>query len=125
MAEAGPLPHLPADGRVIAYTSESSTSTVVAAGARLLVDVEFGRGRTLFALSQGFWAGTEEGEPALPNTGSLVRVNDDGTFTTLVAGLDRPMTFEVIGNAAYIVMLDGEVWRVDNIAGPPFGEGHR
>jgi hypothetical protein len=24
-------------------------------------------------------------------------------------------------NTAYVVTLGGEVWRVDNIAGPPFG----
>lgn len=40
MAEAGPLPHLPADGRVIAFTPEATSPTVVATGARLAVDVE-------------------------------------------------------------------------------------
>jgi hypothetical protein len=59
MAEAGPLPHLPENGKVVAFGPKSTTATVVASGARLLVDVEFGRGRTLFALSQGVWAGVE------------------------------------------------------------------
>ena len=53
MAEAGHAPHHPADGRVVAFSKGSSTAEVVASGARLLVDVERGRGNTLFALSQG------------------------------------------------------------------------
>ena len=83
--------------------------------------MEFGRGRTLFALSQGVWDGPFEGTPALPNTGALVRVNGDGTFTTVVDGLDRPTSFEIIKNTAYVVTLAGEIWKIDNIAGPPFG----
>ncbi|MGI9038546.1 MAG: ScyD/ScyE family protein [Gemmatimonadota bacterium] len=121
MAEAGPIPHLPEDGKVVSFGPKSPTVTTVASGARLIVDVEFGRGRTLFALSQGVWNGVAEGSPALPNTGSLVRVNADGTFTVVTAGLDRPISLEVIGNTAYIVTLTGEIWTIDNIASPPFG----
>lgn len=121
MAEAGPVPHLPADGQVIAFTPQSTTVTEVASGAPLLVDVGFGRGRTLFALAQGAWDGAFEGSPALPNTGSLVRVDGDGSFTTVVDGLDRPSSFQFIGNTAYVVTLTGEIWTIDNVAGPPFG----
>ena len=53
MAEAGPVPHDPADGKVVSFEPKSPTATEVASGAPLLVDVEFGRGRDLFALSQG------------------------------------------------------------------------
>ena len=53
MAEAGPVPHDPADGKVVSFRPKSPTATEVASGAPLLVDVEFGRGRDLFALSQG------------------------------------------------------------------------
>src|SRR5205809_5432877 len=53
MAEAGPVPHLPEDGKVVAFGPRSPTATVVASGARLLVDVEFGPGHLLYALSQG------------------------------------------------------------------------
>ena len=45
MAEAGPIPHLPENGKVVSFGPESATATVVASGAPLLVDVEFGRGR--------------------------------------------------------------------------------
>ena len=46
MAEAGPVPNLPQNGKVVAFGPKSSTATEVASGAPLLVDVEFGRGRT-------------------------------------------------------------------------------
>ena len=55
MAEAGPVPHLPENGKVVSFGPKSPTATEVASGASLLVDVEFGRGRTLYALSQGVW----------------------------------------------------------------------
>jgi hypothetical protein len=93
----------------------------VASGARLVVDVELGRGETLFALSQGIWDGVQEGSPALPNTGSLVKVNADGTFDVITTGLDRPTSLEFIGTTAYIVTLGGEIWTIDNVTGPPFG----
>ena len=121
MAEAGPIPHLPENGRVVAIDPRSGTATEVAAGARLLVDVERGRGGTLFALAQGFWNGPAEGSPAQPNTGALVRVNGDGTFTEIVGGLDRPTSFEIIGNTAYVLTITGEIWTIADIASPPFG----
>ena len=121
IAQAGPIPHLPQNGKVVSLEWGSSTATKIASGIRLAVDVEFGRGRTLFALSQGFWNGPFEGAPADPNTGALMRVNDNGTVTTVVGGLDRPTSVEIIGNTAYVVTLTGEVWKVANIAGSAFG----
>ena len=64
LAQAGPVPHLPENGKVVSFSPNSPTVTTVASGARLLVDVEFNRGRTLFALSQGVWDGVKEGTPA-------------------------------------------------------------
>ena len=125
LAQAGPIPHLPQTGKVVTFEPGSMTATEIASGIRLAVDVEFGRGRTLFALSQGFWDGPFEGTPAEPNTGALMRVNGDGSLTTVVGGLDRPTSVEIIQNTAYVVTLGGEVWRVDDIAGPPFGRGSR
>jgi hypothetical protein len=121
MAEAGPLPHLPENGRVVAFEQNSATATVIASGARLAVGVEFGRGNTLFALSQGVWNGAGAGSPALPNTGALVQVNDQGGFTTVVGALDRPISLQIIGNTAYIVTLTGQIWTIENVAEPPFG----
>ncbi len=121
MAEAGPVPHLPADGKVVAFDTKSPTVTTLGSGAPLVVDVEFGRGRQLFALSQGDFSGGEAGAPALPNTGALVRVNSDGSYTTVVDGLDQPTSVEFIGDTAYIVTLTGEIWKVDNAGSPPYG----
>jgi sugar lactone lactonase YvrE len=113
MAEAGPVPHLPEDGKVVSFGPKSSTAAEVASGAPLVVDAEFGRGRTLFALSQGVFGGGAPGSPALPNTGSLVRVNRNGTFTVVAGGLDRPTSLEFIGNTAYVVTLSGQIWKLD------------
>ena len=124
MAEAGPVPHEPENGKVVSFGPKSSTATEVASGAPLLVDVEFGRGRTLYALSQGSFGGGPPGSPAAPNTGSLVKVNGNGTFTVLAGGLDRPTSLEFIGNTAYVVTLTGEIWKFDDVSGPPFGKWH-
>jgi hypothetical protein len=124
ITEAGPVPHLPATGKVVSFEPNSPIATEVASGARLLLDVEFGRGRTLFALSQGIHTSGIEGTPADPNTGALVRVNADGTFSVVTPGLDRPTSLEIIGNTAYIVTYAGQVWKIDNVATAPFGIMH-
>ena len=59
--------------------------------------------------------------PALPNTGALVAVNGDGTFTAVVEELNLPTSVEFIGNSAYVVTLAGEIWRIDDVATPPHG----
>jgi hypothetical protein len=105
----------------VSFSPGDTSATVVASGAPLLVDVERGRGRTLFALSQGVWTGGVEGSPASRDTGALVAVRDDGSFAVVAAGLDRPMSMEVVGTTAYVVTIDGEVWRVDGVSGPPYG----
>jgi sugar lactone lactonase YvrE len=122
MAEAGPNPHLPEDGKVMAFNPKSSNATEVASGAPLLVDVEFGRGRTLYALSQGdFLVDDPDGAPAQPDTGALVEVNRDGSFTIIKDGLDRPTSVEFIGNTAYVVTLGGEILKIDGVGAPPYG----
>jgi hypothetical protein len=42
MSQAGPVPHLPENGKVLSFTLDAATVTTVASGAPLLVDVEFG-----------------------------------------------------------------------------------
>ncbi len=121
LAEAGPIPHLPQDGKVVSFGPSSPTATEVASGASLLVDVEFGLGRRLYALSQGHWEGTIPGTPALPNTGALVEVNANGTFTIITDGLNQPTSLEFIGNTAYFVTFGGEIWKIENVSNPPFG----
>jgi hypothetical protein len=117
LAEAGPVPHLPEDGQVVAFRPRSTTVRDVASGSRLLVDVEFGRGHRLYALSQGdFLAGNPEGSPALPNTGALVRANRDGSFTVVIDRLNQPTSLEFIKNTAYVVTLGGEIWKIKGVS---------
>src|SRR6185437_17009350 len=94
MAEAGPVPFLPQDGKVVTFNPQSPTAAEVASGASWLVGAKFGPGRSLYALSQGQYGGNGPGSPALPNTGSLVEANQDGTFTVITSPLDRPTSMQ-------------------------------
>lgn len=117
MALAGASPHLARDGRIVSFGPEATIETDVASGAPLLVDVEFGSDGALYALSQGdFPEGADDGSPALPDTGALVRANEDGTFSVLAEGLNQPTSLEIIDDTAYIVTLTGEVRRIDNLS---------
>jgi hypothetical protein len=120
VGQAGSIPHTPETSKIVSFRLKSPTATDVASGAGLsdiglLVDVEFGPGGTLYALLQGFWDGPFEGAPAQPNTGALVKVNRDGTFTILLDGLNQPTSFEFIENTAFVVTLTGEVWKIENV----------
>jgi hypothetical protein len=127
MGQAGPIPHLPQDGKVVTFTPNSA-ATEVASGAPLIVDVEFGLCRQLYALSQGIWdlpvIPENEGAPASPDTGTLLRVRKDGSFASIVEGLDRPTSLEFIGKTAFVVTLTGKVIRIDNAGRAPFGGSH-
>jgi hypothetical protein len=118
VTQAGPVPHLPENGKVVSFGFKSPTAKQVASGAPLLVDVEFGRGQSLYALSQGdFPVGNPEGSPAAPNTGALVQVTEDGGFTVVADDLNQPTSLEFIGNTAYVVTLGGEIWKIENVSG--------
>ena len=124
MTEAGPIPHLPATGKVITFSLESPTGTEIAHGQPLMVDVEFGRGHKLFALSQGIgMPGAPPATPAEPNTGKFLRVNDDGSFTVIKDRIDRPTSLKFIGNTAYMVTFAGEVWKFENVGGNSSADG--
>ncbi|MFD6134147.1 ScyD/ScyE family protein [Isoptericola sp. NPDC060257] len=118
VAQAGPVPHLPRDGKVVAFTPWRPGTREVASGGRLLVDVERGRGG-LYALAQGhFTPGNPEGSPADPDTGQVMKAGRHGVLRAVATGLDRPTSFEIVGRTAYVVTLDGEVWTV------PLSHGH-
>lgn len=115
MAEAGPVPHLPENGKIIRIKAGSQESRTIASGAPLMVDVELGRNHRLYGLSQGdFPEDGGEGEPALPNTGSLVVAHAHG-FTTVASPLNQPTSFQFIGDSAYVVGLGGEIVKIDNV----------
>jgi sugar lactone lactonase YvrE len=124
MGEAGPIPHLPENGKVARFTPKSP-ATEVASGASLIVDVEFGRCRELYALSQGVWdlppTPENEGKPAAPNTGKLLRVERDGSFASVLDGLDRPTSLEFVDDTAFVVTLTGKVLRIEGVSRPPGG----
>ena len=111
----------PQDGKLVTFSIDSPSATEIASGVPLIVDVELGPGRRLYALSNGVYSGDPEGSPGRHNTGSILAVNADGTFTPLVTGLDQPTSLELIGNTAFVVTFPGEVWRFDNLTRPPFG----
>ena len=117
MAEVGPAPHRPEDGKVVAFTTRSRTP-----GDRIRRTAPRRRGvrprPPPIRLSQGhFPPGRQEGSPADPNTGALERVNPDGTMTPVATGLDRPSSLELIGNTALLVTLTGEIWTIHHVAG--------
>ena len=121
MAEAGPSPTCPRTAK----SSRSRRNRRPPKRWRRAADCSStwssAAGHSLYALSQGFFVpGHPEGSPAEPNTGSLLRVTDDGSFTPVVDGLNQPTSLEFIGDTAYVVMLSGEVWKIDDV----FGRGH-
>lgn len=120
IGEAGPVPHRPRTGRVVALQRTGGRAALLASGAPLLVDVEVGPDGRTYGLAQGDWpyegeAG-KEGFPAAPNTGFLMVANRRGQFRSVVSGLDRPVTFEFIGRTAYVVTLTGKVLRISGLA---------
>lgn len=122
IAMSGPVPHVPEDGYIVSLDANRGATETVAAGTRLLLDVERGRGGALFGLGQGFHApGTPEGDPAQPNTGEFVVADGSGGFVKLVDELNLPTSLEIIGTTAYITGLGGDIVRIDGIAVPPYG----
>lgn len=121
LAEAGPIVGGSEIGKLVSIDANSGAVADVAASAPLMVDVEGGRGQTLFGLAQGTHSVGDPGSPADPNTGELLRVDGHGGFSVVATGLDRPTSLEIIGNTAYIVTLTGQIWEVDDIAAPPYG----
>src|SRR5947207_332885 len=116
MAEAGPDPHLPQAGKVVSFGPTSPTATEVASGTPFLLDVEFDGGGRLYALSHGTVDPNIDPSNAVPYTGALVKVNENGTFTVITDGLDRPTSLEFIGNTAYFVTLTGEIWKIGGVS---------
>jgi sugar lactone lactonase YvrE len=116
LAEAGPIPHDPATGRVVVLDPRHPSTREVASGASLVVDVE-AAACGVYALSQGDSPGdVEPGTPGLPDSGELLRIDGDGSFSVIIDELDRPTSLSFIGDTAFIVTLDGDVLVVDDVA---------
>jgi sugar lactone lactonase YvrE len=121
MSQAGPLVQGPPRveiGQVVTFDMQAPNAVQLAGDIPLAIDVEFGPDHTLYALSQGTHLILDyEGSPADPNTGALLRINPDGTTTTVVGSLNQPTSVKFIGNTAYIVSYTGEIWKIENL--PP------
>lgn len=125
LAEAGPVPYAPETGKVVRFGIKNPVVTEVAAGYSLLTDVAVGKGG-LYAISQGDSPGdVAPGSPALPDSGELLRVNHNGTFTAIVEGLDLPTSVSFTRDTAYIVTLGGDVLKVSDVSHCGRGHGHR
>ena len=115
VGQAGPVPHSPRTGRVVALWRPGGRAVEVADGAPLLVDVEIGR-HTVYGLAQGNWPYEgqpgKEGFPTAPDTGRLMRADRHGQFQTVVSRLDRPTTFELIGDRVFVVTITGKVLKI-------------
>lgn len=114
LAKAGPVPHLPEDGMVVSFGLRGQGLTELAGGAPLMVDVEYGRGG-LYGLAQGLHTSGIEGSPADADTGMLVR-RIGSTLTPIAEAVDRPTSMEIVGDTAYVVTIDGEVWVYRNLS---------
>lgn len=122
LATAGPIPHLPSTSKINWVRPDGSVKVIGRwsrgyTGHRgLIVDVEHDRGR-LYGLLQGYWnlepTPENEGFPAAPNTGAIVAVRPDGTFRTVVKGLDRPTSLELVDGVGYLVSFTGTIYRID------------
>jgi hypothetical protein len=124
MAEAGPIFGGGEEiGKIVAIDARSGAVSDVAASGPLLVDVERGRGETLFGLAQGAHSNGDAGSPADPNTGELLRADGHGGFSVIATGLDLPTSLEIVGTTAYVVTLTGQIWEIDDIAAAPYGGG--
>lgn len=121
LSTAGPIPHVPATAKLNRVSPDGSVRVVGRWGSGytgnrgLSLDVEHDRGH-LYGLLQGYWnldpTPENEGFPAKPNTGEIVVVQPDGTFRTVVKGLDRPTSLELEDGVGYAVTFDGEVLRI-------------
>ena len=115
--QAGPIPHLPATAKLLTLSLKTATATEIASAAGLnvglFVDVEFGPGESPFVLAQGVWDGPYEGAPAKPNTGALLSLTSNRSFSIIADKLNQPTSMEFIGNKAYIISLVGEFWEMN------------
>lgn len=114
VAETGPVPNLPETGKVVSFDMAAPDATrVVASGVGFVVDVAFGPGGELYALSQGDSdPGQPAGSPAVPDTGRFLRLNDDGSFTVLADHLNLPTSLQFSCGVPIIVTLTGDVWKL-------------
>lgn len=122
LTTAGPIPHLPGAAKIREVRRNGTTKVVARWGPRysgnrgLIVDVEEDGNGPMYGLLQGYWnlepTPENEGFPAKHDTGEIVVVRADGTFSTVVRKLDQPTSMELVGHVAYVVTYTGTVLRI-------------
>ena len=119
VAWLGQGPFMPEDGKVVTTNLSTGAITEIASGAAMLTDVEFGPGGQLYALQ---FNDTTAGDfPAFgPFSGSIRKVNADGSLTPVVTGLSFATFLEFDGETAYVsnfgVTNEGEIVRIPNFS---------
>ena len=125
MTEAGPLLSTGRRneiGKIVAFDAKSSAVSDVAAPAPDSSSTSNGAAARRSSASHRETSHPDEASGRQNrNTGRLLRVDGDGGFSTAASGLDQPSSLEIIGTTAYVVTLGGEIWKIDNISGPPYG----
>ena len=117
MAEAGPIPHLPEDGKVVSFGPKSTDRH----GGGLRRQAGRRRGVRPRAHALRPLAGLL-GRPVRGDSGAAEHRRARGGqrgrhLHTVVGGLDRPTSVEIIKNTAYVVTLAGEIWKIDEYLG--------
>ncbi|HEX7037651.1 MAG TPA: ScyD/ScyE family protein [Pseudomonadales bacterium] len=117
VAELGPVPNLPEDGKVTSFPllAPGTDRAAVASGVSMIVDVELGPDGALYALSQGDIGSEVPGAPAAPNTGRLLQVKKDGTFKVLARRIDRPTSLDFACGRAHVTTLTGQVLQFNRL----------
>ena len=115
MAEAGPSPHLPENGKIVSSSPDRTRSRRWPSAVASSWTWSSARDTHLFALAQGeFTPGTRRfaREPEHRQTTQGQRT---GGFAAVAEGLNQPTSLEFIGKSAYIVTLGGEIWKIDDL----------
>ena len=109
------FPHTAGSGLLQQIGFPTGNVVELASGTQL-IDVEFGPGGKLYVLSMGDPATDPEGPPAVPFSGEILLVNDDGTLSTVVDGLLLPTALEFAGDTAFVSGLAGDVYKIENVS---------
>ena len=126
---AGPVPHLPEDGKVVALPPRSAARWRSRPARRSSSTSSWPRSPPVRALAGHLGPAARcpanAGAPASPNTGSLTRVDRHGGLTPVAGPLDRPTSVAFTRRNAFVVTLTGKVLKISGIRSadrPPSAE---
>jgi hypothetical protein len=130
----GGFPFAPADGRVYSVGYPTGNLTQIASGFSSLTDVAVSGSGKLYALQFGDASPSPNGPPWIPGSGKVLRVNADGTMTSILERFTFPTSMTFSGDTLYVVsnglsaLAPGEIWSIPDFSlitpiphGPPPG----